>query len=37
MKIPVINKSGTPSGFYQDANGRWHRPMVTLHQMQKLE
>jgi rhs family protein len=26
MKIPVINKSGTPSGFYQDANGRWHRP-----------
>ena len=19
-------KSGTPSGFYQDANGRWHRP-----------
>lgn len=18
--------SGTPSGFYQDANGRWHRP-----------
>ena len=20
------SKSGTPSGFYQDANGRWHRP-----------
>ena len=19
-------ESGTPSGFYQDANGRWHRP-----------
>ena len=19
-------QSGTPSGFYQDANGRWHRP-----------
>lgn len=21
-----VGKSGTPSGFYQDANGRWHRP-----------
>ena len=23
---PEENESGTPSGFYQDANGRWHRP-----------
>ena len=21
-----VDESGTPSGFYQDANGRWHRP-----------
>ena len=22
----IIGESGTPSGFYQDANGRWHKP-----------
>ena len=22
----VLNEGGTPSGYYQDANGRWHRP-----------
>ena len=24
-------ESGTPSGFYQDANGRWHRPVSYTH------
>ena len=26
QKKAGAGKSGTPSGFYQDANGRWHRP-----------
>ena len=31
------SKRGIPSGYYQDANGRWHRPNGNLHQMQRLE
>lgn len=31
----VSGEDATRSGYYQDKNGRWHRPITCLHQMKK--